>query len=93
MNGAENKYSPFAALILFFAAVLVFDLDQTVKVHREKLEVMRQYAQALKIRPQAQAQLSAIEGMRNDLLRLAPGHPEASQIVAELHLAPADTRH
>ena len=91
MSAAEKTYSPFAALIVFFAAVLLFDLNQTVKLHRQKLEVMGQYAQALKSRPKAVAQLKSIAAMRDDLLRLAPGHPEASQIVADLHLAPTAT--
>lgn len=93
MNAVEKRYSAFPALLIFFAAGLIFDLNQTVKLHREKLEVMQQYAQALKAKPQAVAQLKTIAAMRDDLLRLAPGHPEASQIVADLHLSAANPAH
>ena len=64
------------------------DLDQTVKIHREKLTVMQQYVQALKWQKQAEAQFKWVGNMREDLLRLALGHPEASQIVMELRLQP-----
>jgi hypothetical protein len=88
MNSPEKRYSPFWAILLFFIVAFIFDLDQTVKVHRQKLEVMQQYAQALRLRPQAETQIKWILAMRDDLLRLAPGHPEASKIVEELHMRP-----
>ena len=81
-----KTYSSFWALLLFFIMVGVFDLGQTVQLHREKMEAMRQYTLALKMRPQAEAQLRWIQSMRKDLLRLAPGDPEARRIVTVLHL-------
>ena len=60
-------------ILIFFIAAIIFDLDQAVKVHREKLEVMQQYAQALSLRPKAEAQRKWILALREDLLRLAPG--------------------
>ena len=86
MNATEARYSPFWAILVFFAAVLVFDLDQTVKVHRQKLALMQQYAQLVKLQPQAEAQMKLIRAMRQDLLRLAPSDAQASRIVADLHL-------
>jgi hypothetical protein len=93
VNSAQKSYSPFWPLLIFFAAVLVFDLDQTVKIHRQKLEIMQQYAQAKKLQPQAAGQLKWIAAMREDLLRLAPGDAEASHIVEELHLQPEKSGH
>ncbi len=86
MISEGKRYSPFWAILAFFAAVMIFDLDQTVKIHRQKLEVMQQYAQALKLQPQIAEQTKWVSRMRQDLLRLAPGDEEASRIVAELHL-------
>jgi hypothetical protein len=86
MNAAEKTHSPFWPLLIFFGAVLMMDLQQSVKIHREKLALMQQYAQTVQLQKQAATQVKWVRDMREDLLRLAPGHPEASQIVAELHL-------
>ena len=81
-----TTYSSFWALLLFFFMVGVFDLGQTVQVHRDKMETMRQYTLALQMRPRAEAQLQWIQNMRRDLVRLAAGDPEARRIVSTLHL-------
>jgi hypothetical protein len=86
MNVATRTYSSFTALLIFFAAVAVMDIDQTVTLHRRKLELMRQYDQAIVLRKQVDAQAAWVAGLRHDLLRLAPGDPEAAAIVAELKL-------
>jgi hypothetical protein len=93
VTALAKNYSPFPALLLFFATVLVMDLDQTVKIHRQKLEVMQQYVATLQVQKQANAQLKWMNAMRQDLLRLAPGDPEAAQIVADLHLQPQKAAH
>jgi hypothetical protein len=88
MTAPEKRYSPFWALLIFFGAVFVMDTDETVKIHRENLATMQQYAQTLALQKQVQAQMKWMKPMREDLLRLAPGDPAASQIVADLHLQP-----
>ena len=79
--------------MLFFVMVGVFDLGQTVQVHREKMQLMHQYTAALAMRPRAEAQLRWIQNMRRDLLRLAPGDPEAMRVVNILHLRDGASGH
>ena len=92
MNSVEQRYSPFWALLLFFGAVLVMDLYQTLRIHQEKMAVLQEYNEAVKMQKQADLQLWWIAPLRKDLVQLAPSHPEASQIVAELHLQPPGTK-
>jgi hypothetical protein len=91
MNVSAKSYSSFVALLIFFAAVAVMDLDQTITLHKKKLALMQEYEQTLKVQKQIDAQTKWVSSMREDLLRLAPGHPEASEIVTEMNLRPPKT--
>jgi hypothetical protein len=88
MNPPARTYSCFPALLIFFAAVTVMDLDQMATVHRKKLAVMKDYQQALSLGRQVDVQGKWIAGLRQDLLRLAPGDAEAAAIVGELGIKP-----
>jgi hypothetical protein len=83
-----RAYSSFTALLIFFAAVAAMDIDQTVTVHRKKLALMQEYDRALELQKQVDAQDKWVASMRRDLLRLAPGDPEASSVVTDLDLRP-----
>jgi hypothetical protein len=86
MNASARIYSSFTALLIFFAAVTVMDIDQTVTLHRKKLALMQQYDQAIGLQKQVAARTKWVGSLQHDLLRLAPGDPEAAAIVAELKL-------
>jgi hypothetical protein len=92
MNSSSRTYSSFAALLIFFAAVTVMDLDQTMTLHRKKLALMQEYDQALGLQKRIDAQTKWVDGLQHDLLRLAPGDPEAAAIVSELKLRPEKTK-
>jgi hypothetical protein len=83
---ASRTYSSFTALLIFFAAVTVMDIDQTATVHRKKLALMQEYTQAIGLQKQVDARTKWVGAMQHDLLRMAPGDPEAAAIVAELKL-------
>ena len=72
-----RAYSSFTALLIFFAAVAVMDIDQVITVHRKKLALMEQYDRMLKLQQEVDAQTRWVAAMKQDLLRLAPGDPEA----------------
>ena len=88
MNPPPRTYSCFPALLIFFAAVTVMDLDQMMTVHSRKLAAMQDYQHALVLRRQVDAQSKWVTGLRQDLLRLAPGDAEAAAIVGELGIRP-----
>jgi hypothetical protein len=88
MNPPPRTYSCFPALLLFFAAVTAMDLDQMATVHRKKLAVMQDSQQALALGKQVDAQAKWMAGLRQDLLRLAPGDAEAAAIVSEFGIKP-----
>jgi hypothetical protein len=81
-------YSSFPALLIFFAAVAVMDIDQMVTVHGKKLALMEQYDRTLKIQREVDAQSRWVASMKQDLLRLAASDPEASAVVTDLKLRP-----
>lgn len=91
MTVSPKTYSSFPALLIFFIAAIVMDLDQSVTLHRQKLETMKTYDETARLQRQFEEKSKWVKSMREDLLRLAPGHPEASQIVAELNLQPMAT--
>jgi hypothetical protein len=92
MNAPARTYSSFTALLIFFAAVTVMDLDQTVTLHRRKLALMQEYAQAITLQKQVDARTKWIGSVQHELLSLAPGDPEAEAIVSDLNLRPGQTQ-
>jgi hypothetical protein len=91
MNAPARAYSSFTALLIFFAAVTVMDIDQTATLHRKKLALMQEYDQAIGLQKQIDVRTKWVASMRHDLLRLAPGDPEAEAIVSDLNLRPGTT--
>ncbi len=69
-------------------SVTMMDIDQTMTLHRKQLALMQEYTQALGQQKQVDARTKWVGAMQHDLLRMAPGDPEAAAIVAELNLAP-----
>jgi hypothetical protein len=88
MNPPPRAYSSFTALLIFFAAVAVMDVDQMITVHAKKLVLMEQYDRTLKLQREVDAQTRWVAAMKQDLLRLAPGDPEASAVVTDMNLRP-----
>jgi hypothetical protein len=88
MNPLARTYSCFPALLLFFAAVTLMDLDQMAAVHRKNLAAMQEYRKALEMGRQVSAQGHWIAGLQQDLLRLAPGDQEAAAIVGQFGIKP-----
>ncbi len=85
----NRAYSSFTALLIFFAAVAVMDVDQILTVHRKKLALMEEYDRTLKLQREVDAQTRWVVAMKQDLLRLAPGDAEASAVVTDLNLRPS----
>lgn len=88
MNPPARLYSSFTALLIFFVAVAVMDVDQMMTLHRKKLALMQEYDRSLKLQHQVDAEAKWVGGMKQDLLRLAPSDAEASAIVTQFNLRP-----
>ena len=88
MNPPVRLYSSFTALLIFFTAVAVMDIDQMITVRHKKLALMQTYDRTLKLQHEVAAQGKWIASMKQDLLRLAPGDAEASSVVTDLNLRP-----
>ncbi len=88
LKESDGTYSSFWPLLMVFVALSVLFLYDVSYLRSRKLILTEQLSQVVSRENGGKAQQSFIEGLRQDLDKLAPRHPDVAEIVGEYF--PAD---